>query len=91
MRVACVKRGSTRTESGSDLKPYGNDRLRDHPQAGVVAAGVPAHALVGLIDADRVLLRGDPLGLRDDNRDSSAPWSCSLNCSCWRSFEALMT
>ena len=34
MWVACVKRGSTRTESGSDLKPYGNDRLRDHPQAG---------------------------------------------------------
>ena len=34
----------------SDLKPHGNDRLGDDPQAGVVVAGVPAHALVGLFD-----------------------------------------
>src|SRR5450631_2082108 len=67
MWVAGGRRTSPRTAAGSDLKPYGNDRLRDHSQAGVVVAGVPAHALVGLIDADRVLMRGDPFGLLDDN------------------------
>ena len=38
--VACGRRRSTHTAAGSDLKPHGNDRLRDYPQAGVVAAGV---------------------------------------------------
>ena len=51
----------------SDLKPYGNDRLGDHPQAGVVVAGVPAYELVGLFDGDRVLVGSDPLGLFDDD------------------------
>ena len=51
----------------SDLKPHRNDGLGDHPQARVVAARVPAHALVGLIDRDRFLLSGDPLGLFDDD------------------------
>lgn len=65
MRVACVKRGID--AHGLRPEPYGSDRLRDHPQGGVVAAGVPAQALVGPIDADRVLLRGDPFSLLDDN------------------------
>jgi len=42
------------------LKPHGNDRFGDHPHAGVVVAGVPAHVMVGLIDRKRVLLGGDP-------------------------------
>jgi len=28
------------------LKPHGNDRFGDHPHAGVVVAGVPAHVMV---------------------------------------------
>jgi len=51
----------------SDGKPHGNDRLCDRPKAGVVVAGVPAHEPVGLVDGDRVLLGGDPLGLFDDD------------------------
>ena len=53
--------------TGSDLKPHGNYRLGDHPQAGVVVAGVPAYELVGLFDGDRVLVGSDPLGLFDDD------------------------
>jgi hypothetical protein len=52
---------------GSDPESYTNDGLGDHPQAGVVAARVPTHELVGLIDRDRFLLCGDPLGLFDDD------------------------
>jgi hypothetical protein len=51
----------------SDVKPHGNDRLGYHPQAGVVVAGVPADESVSLIDRDRVLECGDPLGLFDDD------------------------
>jgi hypothetical protein len=32
-----------------------------------------------------------PLACSMTTRDSNARWSYSLNCSCWRSFEALMT
>ena len=52
---------------GSDLKSHANDRHSDRAQAGVVVAGVPAHELVGVIDRDRFPLRGDPLGLFDDD------------------------
>jgi len=49
------------------VKAHRNDRLGDHPQAGIVVAGVAADQLVGLIDADRLLLGRDPLGLLDDD------------------------
>jgi hypothetical protein len=54
--VTQVMAGISRTHSSggwppsSDLEPYGNDCFRDPSQAGVVAVGVPAHELVGLIN-----------------------------------------
>src|SRR5476649_1933176 len=54
---------SAESRQNSDLKPHRNDRLSDHPQAGVVAASVPSHELVGLIDRDCFLMGGDPFGL----------------------------
>ena len=56
-----------RTPQRSDLESHAHDRLSDDTQAGVVVAGVPSHELVGLIDWDRVLMGGDPLGLFDDD------------------------
>ena len=66
--VPCGKRqiGGGRPR-GSDLKSHPNDCLSDRSQAGVVVAGVPAHELVGVLDRDRSPLRGDPLGLLDDD------------------------
>jgi hypothetical protein len=51
----------------SHLKPYGNDRLGHDPQAGIVAASMTSHELVGLIDRDGMLLGGYPLGLFNDD------------------------
>jgi hypothetical protein len=51
----------------SDLKPHGNNRLSNDPQAGVVVADMPAHQLVCLVNRDRVLACGDPFGLFDDD------------------------
>jgi hypothetical protein len=54
-------------QPGSDLKPHLDDRLGNRAQAGVVVTGVRAYELVGMIDRDRVLLGGDPLGLFNDD------------------------
>jgi len=51
----------------SDPKSHSNDRLSDRAQAGVVAAGVAAHELVGMIDRDRFPLGGNPFGLLDND------------------------
>ena len=44
-----------------------------------------------IADGDRVLLRGDPLGLLDDDRGLQRVPDCSLSCFCRCSLEALTT
>src|SRR5450631_3621858 len=55
------------TAQRSDAKSHTDDCLSDRAQAGVVASGVAAHELVGVIDRDRFPLGGDPLGLFDND------------------------
>src|SRR3954452_8434394 len=68
MLVDTAGPGASGRGAGSlHLQARGDDRVGDAAQRVVVAAGVVADALEGLLDGDSAALGGDALGLFDDD------------------------